>query len=694
MISQDDTANRAKQLDGQAFAAPPGPPSSPPALPDSDAALHERGADSLTSSNSQKTLKIDPNASPEQLLHKYEDELPPEGTRESSKALPGSEEPTNVAPSQSGTPLQPSVDIRSDSEEHHASPLDELLSPTTTTAAGTQSFVRDSVAESNFGEVRLDDERFSTVSLDAATARGSTVAIKSPVHEKAPKLWEEEEPPLAPSEISGTSVRASLLLQRLGNDAAPSRRSLDGQHKLQEVFERAQRDSKDLEGELASVDWDYQSFASENAEKLARAIEKGIPSNLRGMVWQLMSASKDPEMEATYLKMLKETSPHEKAIMRDLGRTFPQHEFFTDGQGIGQENLFNVLKAYSIYDPQVGYCQGLPFVVAVLLLNMPDEEAFCLLVRLMHSYDLRGHFLPEMPKLQLRLFQFDRLVEEILPVLHVHFLRQGVKSSMYCSQWFLTLFSYRFPLDIVFRIFDNCLASGIEAIFGFAISLLQKNEARLLSLKFDELVSFLNIGIVDTYKLPVPEGGKATYRVDDFVNDAMSLRITPFMLDSYTHEYSEMIRARDAHAAEMDALRNHNRQLSAQVNSLEANLAALNQEHVGALNELVRARLQNEELEGELVRYKLLYAEAVHKTEDCNVIASRVEYTQCKGEQAPQSVEPTFSMTFLDCFGSRTVRTGSCLEGIRYDTVGEGNMLTSYTRTSRKHPPTPLPLTL
>ena len=35
--------------------------------------------------------------------------------------------------------------------------------------------------------------------------------------------------------------------------------------------------------------------------------------------------------------------------------------------------------------------------------QMPDEQAFCLLVRLMHTYDLRGHFLPEMPKLQLRL---------------------------------------------------------------------------------------------------------------------------------------------------------------------------------------------------------------------------------------------------------------------------------------------------
>lgn len=61
------------------------------------------------------------------------------------------------------------------------------------------------------------------------------------------------------------------------------------------------------------------------------------------------------------------------------------------------------------------------------------------------------------------------------------------------------------------------------------------------------------------------EGEKAAYRVDDFVNDAMSIRITPFMLDSYNREYHEMIRAREAHAAEMDALRNHNRQLSVQV---------------------------------------------------------------------------------------------------------------------------------
>lgn len=60
------------------------------------------------------------------------------------------------------------------------------------------------------------------------------------------------------------------------------------------------------------------------------------------------SASKDTALEKVYSDLLKKTTPHEKSIMRDLGRTFPHHEFFVDGSGIGQENLFNVLKAYSL----------------------------------------------------------------------------------------------------------------------------------------------------------------------------------------------------------------------------------------------------------------------------------------------------------------------------------------------------------
>ena len=63
-------------------------------------------------------------------------------------------------------------------------------------------------------------------------------------------------------------------------------------------------------------------------------------------------------------------SPHERAIQRDLARTFPEHSFFKERDGLGQESLLNVLKAYSVYDREVGYCQGSPFISGLLLMQV------------------------------------------------------------------------------------------------------------------------------------------------------------------------------------------------------------------------------------------------------------------------------------------------------------------------------------
>ena len=132
---------------------------------------------------------------------------------------------------------------------------------------------------------------------------------------------------------------------------------------------------------------------------------------------------------------------------------------------------------------------------------MPDEEAFCVLVRLMKSYDLRSQYVPDMPGLQLRLFQFDRLLEELVPAVFMHLLRQGIKSSMYASQWFLTLLAYRFPLELVCSVFDLIFAEGVEAIFRFALALMRKNEQAILQLEFEQLLEFLKTGLFEHYKV-------------------------------------------------------------------------------------------------------------------------------------------------------------------------------------------------
>ncbi|KAG8884128.1 GTPase-activating protein [Tulasnella sp. 331] len=504
-------------------------------------------------------------------------------------------------------------------------------------------------------EAATDDPQQTPV---AGSSDGSKTLSPNVTHPPA------SSPPNPPSSGGGVDFLLARL-EKAQEDPTSNRRSLEVREKLKEDFQRLQatntsplkgnfphklpHEGTDGPGGDEKTDWEfwgdvianYEHVARTQPQKLAGAIHRGIPSSLRGMVWQLMSTSKDVDLEHEYAQHLKDSSPHEKSIIRDLGRTFPQHAFFMDGQGLGQENLFNVLKAYSLYDPEVGYCQGLAFIGAALLLNMPDEEAFCVLVRLMHSYGLRDMFVPEMPGLQLRLFQFDRLVEELLPVVHVHFVRQGVKSSI-------------FPLDLVFRIFDSVFGHGVEAIFGFSLTLLMKNEETLLKLKFDNILEYMKGELFDIYRIPADDqndtadrstDARPSYRADEFVQDAFDVRITPFMLDNFAAEWAEIRRVANAHAVELDNLRTANRAMAAQMRALETSLSTLNAEHCELVKELVMSKIEREEVESELVRYKLLYAEVMHDKEDA-MSSQRMSAAPATAHATRGSSQSSLSLSF------------------------------------------------
>lgn len=66
---------------------------------------------------------------------------------------------------------------------------------------------------------------------------------------------------------------------------------------------------------------------------------------------------------------------------------------------------------------------------------MPEEQAFCVLVRLMHDFNFRSLYTPKMTGLQLINFQFDCLILEQFPAVSEHFANMDIQSSMYASQW-------------------------------------------------------------------------------------------------------------------------------------------------------------------------------------------------------------------------------------------------------------------
>merc|ERR1719197_607865 len=71
-------------------------------------------------------------------------------------------------------------------------------------------------------------------------------------------------------------------------------------------------------------------------------------------------------------------------IEKDVDRTYPNHTLFACRESSGQKSLRNVLTWYAALDPEIGYCQGMGFIAAMLLTYMTEEDAFYTLVAVLH----------------------------------------------------------------------------------------------------------------------------------------------------------------------------------------------------------------------------------------------------------------------------------------------------------------------
>ncbi|XP_045440299.1 ecotropic viral integration site 5 protein homolog isoform X8 [Pipistrellus kuhlii] len=246
-----------------------------------------------------------------------------------------------------------------------------------------------------------------------------------------------------------------------------------------------EEDSWILWGRLVN---EWEDVHKKKEKHIKELVRKGIPHHFRAIVWQLLCSAQSMPIKDQYAELLKMTSPCEKLIRRDIARTYPEHNFFKEKDSFGQEVLFNVMKAYSLVDREVGYCQGSAFIVGLLLMQMPEEEAFCVFVKLMQDYRLRELFKPSMAELGLCMYQFECMIQEHLPELFVHFQSQSFHTSMYASSWFLTIFLTTFPLPIATRIFDIFMSEGLEIVFRVGLALLQMNQAELMQLDMEGML--------------------------------------------------------------------------------------------------------------------------------------------------------------------------------------------------------------
>ncbi|XP_062299619.1 USP6 N-terminal-like protein isoform X2 [Scomber scombrus] len=237
-----------------------------------------------------------------------------------------------------------------------------------------------------------------------------------------------------------------------------------------------------------------------NSEKLVRRVYKGIPLQLRGEVWcLLLDIPKIKEEKKDFYEKLKArargVSPDIRQIDLDVNRTYRDHIMFMHRYDVKQQALFHVLTAYSMYNTEVGYCQGMSQITALLLIYMNEEDAFWALVKLLsgQKHAMHGFFIPGFPKLMRFQEHHDRILKKMMPKLKQHLDSQEVFTSLYTMKWFFQCFLDRTPFTLTLRIWDIYILEGERLLPSMSYTLLKLHKKHLLKLSMEELVEFLQV---------------------------------------------------------------------------------------------------------------------------------------------------------------------------------------------------------
>lgn len=185
----------------------------------------------------------------------------------------------------------------------------------------------------------------------------------------------------------------------------------------------------------------------EEKELIIASLEQGIPNELRELIWKYLSKIDNLIINHNkdfYHNLFKiKNKKVETEIMNDVERSLGafnksiNNSTSTPTPDLIKRDLYNILKAYSVYDSEIHYAQGTSFIVLIIVLNVKSQvDAFWLFVEIMIGKNWRGLFLEHTPGL-LKIFElFVNKISLTLPLLYDHFEEVNVFII------FVTIFNY------------------------------------------------------------------------------------------------------------------------------------------------------------------------------------------------------------------------------------------------------------
>ncbi|XP_054289310.1 USP6 N-terminal-like protein isoform X1 [Macrosteles quadrilineatus] len=245
---------------------------------------------------------------------------------------------------------------------------------------------------------------------------------------------------------------------------------------------------------------------SATRDKLRKRVFKGVPDKLRGQVWsKMLNLSTAREEQSGKYQEMRELawrwSPDIRQIDLDVNRTYRDNIMFRERYNIKQQELFNVLGAYSVYNLEIGYCQGMSQIAALLLMYLNEEDAFWALSILVsdRKFNMHGFFIPGFPKLLRYQEHHDKIMNKFLPKLKKHLDKNGVDTGIYTLKWFFQCFLDRIPFKLTLRVWDVYLLEGERVLTAMAYNILKMHRRNLSKRGMDDILQYLQVGMYQVH---------------------------------------------------------------------------------------------------------------------------------------------------------------------------------------------------
>lgn len=213
-------------------------------------------------------------------------------------------------------------------------------------------------------------------------------------------------------------------------------------------------------------------------------ISGGIPAAFRPAVWYELSGAhaKASLHPPSYYASLTAQTPSQDsayAIAKDIDRTFPGHPLFESKAGIA--SLRRLLCAFSVHNPDIGYCQSINFLAGFLLLLLSEEQSFWVLDCLINEILPQNYYTNSLIGVHADQRVLAHLISELVPEVHSAYESAGVQLHIVTVEWFMCVMCTTLPTHTALRVWDAIFLHGSEVLFRVALVLFHMNRNRIIS---------------------------------------------------------------------------------------------------------------------------------------------------------------------------------------------------------------------